>query len=90
MASPVDIDSEITKLRNRIAELERVKEENEKPVNNFEILSEFISDTKSKIQLDRYSKSIKLAKWYDQRLVTYLDAIFGILKDLDSRISNIA
>ena len=41
------------------------------------------------IKNNRYSKNVPLARYYDEELVTHLEAIYNILQILDSRLSNI-
>ena len=39
-----------------------------------------------RIERNRYSKSVKLARYYDQQRVTYLEAIYNSLKIIDERL----
>lgn len=84
------IDNEIKALKARISMLESHKNELScTPRDNFDVLSNFISERKQAIERNRYSKSIPLARYYDQQQVTYLESILNILTDLDNRLSNL-
>ena len=91
------MDSEIKNLQNRIIELEKQKKEKEELDKlskddidfNFNILNEILVNTRSSIERDRYNRSIPLAKFYDERLLKRLDAIFNILNMLNSRVSKL-
>ncbi len=83
------LDNEIHALKVRLATLEIKKQEEEHAKmssNNFNTLGQFIDETKDRIQRNRYSKSVPLARFYDEQKVTYLEAIFNILNDIDSRL----
>ena len=85
-----NFDNEIISLQNRIAELENLKKkEQETSVDNFKVLGDFIEEKKNKIERNRYSKSIPLASFYDQEKVKYLEAIFNILNEIDSRLKKL-
>ena len=83
------VDIEINTLRERISFLENQKKELCSPVDNFKVLSDFISERKRSVDMNRYSKSVPLAKYYDEQKVLYLNAIFNILVDLDNRLTNL-
>jgi hypothetical protein len=38
---------------------------------------------------NRYSKSVPLARYYDQQLVTHLEAIYNILQIVDERLKKL-
>ena len=42
---------------------------------DFNIINNILTDRKTDIKNNRYSKSLPLAKFYDERLVSYLEAI---------------
>jgi acetyl-CoA carboxylase alpha subunit len=85
-----NFDNEIISLQNRIAELENLKKkEQEVSIDNFKVLDEFIEEKKKKIKQDRYCKSIRLARFYDEEKVKYLEAIFNILNEIDSRLKKL-
>jgi hypothetical protein len=44
---------------------------------------------KTAIKNNRYSKSVPLARYYDQELVTHLEAIYNILQILDNRLNKL-
>lgn len=44
---------------------------------------------KTNIANDRYTKSVPLARYYDQQLVTHLDAIYNILHIVDERLKKL-
>ena len=85
-----NFDIEIISLQNRIAELENLKKkEQEASIDNFKVLDEFIEEKKNSIERNRYSKSIPLARFYDQEKVKYLEAIFNILNEIDCRLKKL-
>jgi len=53
------------------------------------ILVDFVKEKKNSIERNRYSKSIPLARFYDQEKVKYLEAIFNILNEIDSRLKKL-
>ena len=44
---------------------------------------------KTNITINRYSKALLLARYYDQELVTHLEAIFNILQIVDERLKKL-
>jgi hypothetical protein len=84
------IDTEIQQLQARIAELEKTKvlekNKNLSVSDNLEIINNIIKDKKRKIANNSYSKSIPLAGFYDQELVTRLEAISNILQEFNERL----
>ena len=85
-----NFDNEIISLQNRIAELENLKKkEQEASIDNFKVLDEFIEEKKKKIKQDQYCKSSRLARFYDEEKVKYLEAIFNILNEIDSRLKKL-
>ena len=89
------VSEEIQQLQLRILELEKQQkelEENDKKTSieyNFKVLNNILNEKKTKIANDRYSKSVPLARYYDQQLVTHLEAIYNILQILDGRLKNL-
>ena len=83
---------EIQQLQLRILELEKQqkeKDENDKKTSidhNFKIINDLLTEKKTNIINNRYSKSVPLARYYDQELVTHLDAINNILQIINNRI----
>jgi hypothetical protein len=89
------VTEEIQQLQLRILELEKQqkeKDETEKKTSidhNFNVINDVLSEKKTAIKNNRYSKSVPLARYYDQELVTHLEAIYNILKILDGRLKNL-
>jgi hypothetical protein len=89
------VSEEIQQLQLRILELEKQQkelEENDKKTSieyNFKVLNNVLNEKKTKIANDRYSKSVPLARYYDQQLVTHLDAIYNILHVVDERLKKL-
>lgn len=89
------IGDEIQQLQLKIIELEKKqKEDNENNKktsldHNFKVINDMLSDKKTKIEQNRYSKSVPLARYYDQELVTHLEAIYNILHVLNNKISEL-
>ena len=82
-----EIDSQIDKLRERLAYLEKQKEEElKKRVDPLETLETIIDQKKKQIENNRYSKSLPLARFYDQEKVGYLEAILNALKNIEGRL----
>jgi hypothetical protein len=86
---------EIQRLQQRIIELERQrkeKEENDKKEsteNNFNVINNLLTERKAAIVNNRYTKSFPLAGYYDQQLVSYLEPIYNILQNIDSRLKKL-
>ena len=89
------ISEEIQQLQLRILELEKQQkglEENDKKTSieyNFKVLNNLLNEKKTNVANDRYSKSVPLARYYDQQLVTHLDAIYNILHIVDERLKKL-
>ena len=89
------ITEEIRRLQNRIIELEKQQKENEeknKPPSIkycFDNIQNILREKKTAIQRNKYYISIPLAKYYDQQLVSYLDSIYHILTNMNSRLERI-
>ncbi len=87
----VSIDLTIEKLKDQLAILEKkkqeeMKQEEEKRKFPLQVLEELIEQKKEKISRNRYSKSIPLAKFYDEEKVKMLEPILWSLHDLSKRI----
>lgn len=86
------ISEEIQQLQLKILELEKIKkekDENDKksPItNNFKIIDDLLIEKKLKIIKNNYSKSVPLARFYDEERVKYLEAIYNILQILNERL----
>jgi hypothetical protein len=89
------VGDEIKNLQSRIVELEKQQQIEKETFNktsityNFSIITDLLDEKKKAIQNNRYAKNVPLARYYDQELVTHLEAIYNILKILDARIGNI-
>jgi hypothetical protein len=89
------MDSEIQNLQLRILELEKQKKEkndNDKKTSlghNLQVINDVLIKKETAININRYSKSVPLARYYDQELVTHLEAIYNILQILDNRLSKL-
>ncbi len=89
------VSEEIQQLQLRILELEKQQkelEENDKKTSieyNFKVINNLLTEKKTNIANDRYSKSVPLARYYDQQLVTHLDAIYNILHIVDERLKKL-
>lgn len=84
----------LRQLQLSILELEKKqkeKDENKKTSidHNFKVINNLLSEKKSDINNNRYSESLPLAKCYDQKLVTHLEAINNILQIIDGRLKKI-
>lgn len=89
------ITEEIQQLQLRILELEKQqkeKDESDKKTSiehNFKVINDVLTEKKTAINNDRYSKSVPLARYYDQELVRHLEAIYNILQIVDERLKKI-
>lgn len=85
------IDSEIHALRTRIKALEeqkaiRVEKAEKERAFPLETLRDIIQEKKWQIERNSYSKSLPLARFYDQEKVGYLEPIFNMLVDIQKRL----
>jgi hypothetical protein len=86
---------EIEQLKLRILELEKQEKEKYEIYiktsidHNFNIINNLLDEKKTAINNNKYSKSVPLAKYYDQELVTHLEAIYNILQILDNRLNKL-
>jgi hypothetical protein len=89
------ITEEIQQLQLRILELEnqkKEKDESDKKTSidhNFNVINDVLTEKKTAINNNRYSKSVPLARYYDQELVTHLEAVYNILKIVDKRLKKL-
>jgi hypothetical protein len=93
------VSEEIQQLQLRILELEKQqkeKDENEKNTSidhNFNVINDLLNKKKTAINNNRYSKAyskaVPLARYYDQELVTHLEAIYNILQNVDERLKKL-
>jgi len=90
-----NVQDEIALLRNKIEQLEKQKLLDElkyKDTNityNMQQLDNFIQMTKNKISENKYSKSIPLARWNDERIISYITPIYTLLKITNERLDKI-
>ncbi len=92
MSSVID---EIQELQLKILELEKQKkekDENNKKTSinyNLEVINNVLTQKKEAIHNNRYSKSVPLTRYYDQELVTHLEAIYNIFQIIDERLKKL-
>ena len=88
------LTEEIQQLQLRL-ELEKQKKEkyeSDKKISidhNFNVINDLLTEKKSAINNNRYSKNVPLAKYYDEELVTHLEAIYNILQIVDERLKKL-
>ena len=85
------IDSELLLLKARLAALEdqkRIEAEKdaENRANPMKVLETIIDEKKKQIENNRYSKSLPLARFYDQEKVAMLEPILNALQDIQKRL----
>lgn len=89
------VTEEIQQLQLRILELEKQKNEKDESDkktsidHNFKVINDVLTEKKTSINNNRYSKSVPLARYYDQELVTHLEAIYNILQIVDKRLKKL-
>lgn len=89
------VSTEIQQLQLRIVELEKQKKERQENDNkisidhNFNVINDLLTKKKTAITNNRYSKSVPLARYYDQELVTHLEAVYNILQIVDERLKKL-
>ena len=89
------VSEQIQLLQLRILELEtqqKEKDENNKKTSieyNFKVVHDLLNEKKQNINNNKYSKSVPLARYYDQQLVTHLEAIYNILQIVDERLKKL-
>jgi hypothetical protein len=87
-----NIDSTLSLLRQKIELLEKQKKaENEikaaKEANPLATLGQIIEEKKQQISRNSYSKSVPLARLYDEEKVAMMEPIFNMLKDIQQRLT---
>jgi len=85
------IENEINMLRDRLNGLEEQKrieneKEKEKRDNPLNVLKNIIDAKRRTIERNNYSKSIPLARFYDQEKLEMMEPIFNMLKDIQDRL----
>jgi hypothetical protein len=89
------VTEEIQQLQLRILELEKQKKEKDESDKktsidyNFKVINDVLIQKKTAINNNRYSKSVPLARYYDEQLVTRLEAIYNILQIMDGRLKKL-
>lgn len=88
------VTDEIDQLQLKILELEKLKilelEKRKKLIDyNFNVINDILTEKKTSINNNRYSKSIPLARYYDEQLVIQLEAIYNILQNVDERLKKL-
>jgi len=89
------VTEEIQQLQSRILELEKQQKEKDEIDkkhsidHNFKVINDVLTEKKSAIKNNRYSKSVPLARYYDQELVTHLEAVYNILQIVDERLKKL-
>ena len=89
------VTEEIQRLQLKILELEKQKKEKDESDkklsidHNFKVINDLLTEKKNAINNNRYSKSVPLARYYDQELVTHLEAIYNILQIVDKRLKKL-
>ena len=74
----------IKQLQVRILELEKRSID-----HNFKVINDVLTEKNTAINNNNYSKSVPLARYYDQELVTHLEAIYNILQNVDERLKKL-
>ena len=85
------LDSELNALRIRLATLEeqqRIQTEiaSEKKAFPLKTLEVIIDEKRKQIERNSYSKSVPLARFYDQEKLAFLEPIFNMLKSIQERL----
>ena len=89
------LPEEIQQLQLRILELEKQKKEKDERDkktsidHNFKVINDLLTEKKTAINNNRYSKSVPLARYYDQQLVTHLESIYNILQIVYERLKKL-
>jgi hypothetical protein len=58
-----------------------------KEANPLATLGQIIEEKKQKINRNSYSKSVPLARFYDEEKVAMMEPIFNMLKDIQQRLT---
>jgi hypothetical protein len=89
------VTEEIQQLHLKILKLKKQKKEKDESDNktsidhNFKVINDVLTKKKIAINNDRYSRSVPLARYYDQELVTHLEACYNILQIVDERLKKL-
>ena len=87
-------DSELNALRIRLATLEeqkRIESEtaSDKKAFPLKTLEGIIDEKRKQIERNSYSKSLPLARFYDQEKVEFLEPILNMLKNIQERLDSL-
>jgi hypothetical protein len=85
------LEKELNLVRIRLAALEeqkRIEIENVKKKKAFPLdtLEDIIIEKRKQIERNSYSKSLSLAKFYDEEKLAVLEPIFDMLKNIQERL----
>jgi hypothetical protein len=85
------LDSDLNLLRLRLAALEeqkRIETANvsEKKAFPLKTLENILDEKRKQIERNSYSKSLPLARFYDQEKVAFLEPIFNMLQNIQDRL----
>ncbi len=86
---------EIQQLQLKILELEKQQKENDESdkktsmEHKFKVITDVVTEKKTAINNNRYSKSVPLARYYDQQIVRHLESIYNILQILYKRLKQL-
>ena len=86
------LDTELSLLKHKLALLEEQKKiQTEKDIyevlNPMNVLEDIIKKKAEQISRNSYSKSIPLARFYDEEKLAMLKPIFNALKNIDTRLT---
>jgi len=57
--------------------------------HNFRVINEVITNKKTALKNNKYSKSVPLPSYNDKLLVTHLEAVYNILQNIDERLKKL-
>lgn len=85
------LDSDLNLLRLRLAALEeqkRIETANvsEKKAFPLKTLEKILDEKRKQIERNSYSKSLPLARFYDQEKIAFLEPIFNMLQNIQDRL----
>jgi len=89
-----NIDSEIAELKKKLELLENYKKNVERNSSltiedNFKTIEGIIRTKKHAIMKNKYSKTMPLSSYYDNELVSHLEATYNILCALNNSINGL-
>lgn len=85
------LDSDLNLLRLRLAALEEQKRieianVSEKKAFPLKTLEKILDEKRKQIERNSYSKSLPLARFYDQEKIAFLEPIFNMLQNIQDRL----